>query len=207
MSKFTVVEFHKSAGKMEGAAFLRHVLAAFPYALHTVLTDKGMAFADLLRNLSQSPAVDAIFGSRIFNRVCKELGIEYRLTKPHLPSTNVQAERTNRTIKDAISKASHHPSLDTLRAQVLAFVSAYDFARHLRALRWRTPFPNVRDAWQRDPSSFRTDLRHPTAGPGIAKLNLLVNRRSVETTKSQCPDRHFDDEQHLRPQGSCLRRV
>ena len=47
VSKFTVVEFHPDAGKMEGAAFLRHVVATFPYALHTVLTDNGMAFADL----------------------------------------------------------------------------------------------------------------------------------------------------------------
>jgi hypothetical protein len=48
VSKFTVVAFHQSAGKMEGAAFLRHVVATFPYALHTVLTDDGMAFATLL---------------------------------------------------------------------------------------------------------------------------------------------------------------
>ena len=38
VSKFTVVAFHDSAGKAEGAAFLRHVVEAFPYAIHTVLT-------------------------------------------------------------------------------------------------------------------------------------------------------------------------
>jgi hypothetical protein len=32
---------------MSGAAFLRNVLATLPYAIHTVLTDNGMAFADL----------------------------------------------------------------------------------------------------------------------------------------------------------------
>src|ERR1700688_2957506 len=47
VSKFTYVEFHEHAGKMEGAAFLRNVVAAFPYKIHTVLTDNGMAFADL----------------------------------------------------------------------------------------------------------------------------------------------------------------
>ncbi len=31
--KFTVVEFHPSSGKMEGTAFLRHVIATFPHAL------------------------------------------------------------------------------------------------------------------------------------------------------------------------------
>ena len=50
VSKFTYVEFHHSAGKKEGAAFLGNVVAAFPYKIHTVLTDNGMAFADLPKN-------------------------------------------------------------------------------------------------------------------------------------------------------------
>ena len=41
VSKFTYVEFHDSAGKKEGAAFLRNVVAVFPYKIHTVLTDNG----------------------------------------------------------------------------------------------------------------------------------------------------------------------
>lgn len=36
VSKFAYVEFHDHAGKMEGAAFLRNVVAAFPYKIHTV---------------------------------------------------------------------------------------------------------------------------------------------------------------------------
>ena len=47
VSKFTYVEFHDDAGKMNGADFLRGVVSAFPYAIHTVLIDNGMAFADL----------------------------------------------------------------------------------------------------------------------------------------------------------------
>ncbi len=35
---------------MEGAAFLRNVVEAFPYKIHIVLTDDGMAFADLPKN-------------------------------------------------------------------------------------------------------------------------------------------------------------
>jgi hypothetical protein len=35
---------------MEGAAFLRNVEENFPYKIHTVLTDNGMAFADLPKN-------------------------------------------------------------------------------------------------------------------------------------------------------------
>jgi hypothetical protein len=47
VSKFTYIEFRDDVGKMNGAEFLRNVVSAFPYAIHTVLTDNGMAFADL----------------------------------------------------------------------------------------------------------------------------------------------------------------
>jgi len=45
VSKFVYVEFYENAGKVNGAAFLRKVVKAFPYKIHTVLTDNGMAFA------------------------------------------------------------------------------------------------------------------------------------------------------------------
>src|SRR5688572_11904213 len=47
VSKFAHVAFLDADTKLNGAAFLREVVAAFPYRLHTVLTDNGMAFADL----------------------------------------------------------------------------------------------------------------------------------------------------------------
>ena len=49
VSKFPYVEFHDSAGKREGSAFLSNAVQVFPYKIHTVLTDNGMAFADLPR--------------------------------------------------------------------------------------------------------------------------------------------------------------
>jgi len=156
VSKFTVVEFHDSAGKMEGAAFLRHVVASFPYAIHTVLTDKGMAFADLPKNRGRYPEIVAIFGGHIFDRVCQQHAIEHRLTTPYDPWTNGQAERMNRTIKDATTKAFHYPGRDALKAHVLAFVTAYNFAKHLKALRWRTPFKHICNATQRRSTSTRT---------------------------------------------------
>ena len=43
VTKFAYVEFHDSPGKMEGAAFLRGVVAAFPYQIRRVLTDNREA--------------------------------------------------------------------------------------------------------------------------------------------------------------------
>src|SRR5215217_3324025 len=50
VTKFTHVAFFDANTKMNGAAFLREVVEAFPYRIHTVLTDNGMAFADLPQN-------------------------------------------------------------------------------------------------------------------------------------------------------------
>ena len=104
VSKFTHVAFYDANTKANGAAFLREVVAAFPYRLHTVLTDNGMAFADLPRNRGRYPEIEAVFGGHVFDRVCDEHGIEHRLTKPYHPWTNGQAERMNRTVKDATIK-------------------------------------------------------------------------------------------------------
>jgi transposase-like protein len=115
VSKFAHVAFFDAANKMNGAAFLREVVAAFPYAIHTVLTDNGMALADLPKYRGRHPEIEAIFGGHIFDRVCREHGIEHKLTRPYHPWTNGQAERMNRTVKDATVKAFHYPDPDSLR--------------------------------------------------------------------------------------------
>jgi transposase len=165
VSKFTHVAFLDADTKANGAAFLRQVVEAFPCKLHPVLTDNGMAFADLPKNRGRHPEIEALFGGHIFDRVCDQDGIEHRLTKPCHPWTNGQAERMNRTVKDATIKAFHYPDLEALEAHVLAFVTAYNFAKHLKALRWRTPFQAVCDAWEDDPSAFNIDPRHLIPGP------------------------------------------
>jgi hypothetical protein len=78
---------------------------------------------------------------------------------------NGQAERMNRTIKETITKAFHYPCLDALQAHVLAFVRAYNFAKHLEAFRWRIPFQAVCDAWTKDRSIFKINPRHLIPGP------------------------------------------
>ena len=43
-SKFAFVELHQEAGKMIAVQFLRNLVAAVPYTIHTVLTDNGIQF-------------------------------------------------------------------------------------------------------------------------------------------------------------------
>src|SRR6266853_5270565 len=123
------------AGKMAAAAFLRNLIAIVPYSIRIVLTHNGIQFINR--------PTDRNAFEHIFDRVCDENGIEHRLTKVKHPWTNGQAERMNRTIKEATIKVFHYPSLESLKAHVLAFVTAYNFAKRLKALRWKTPFEAI----------------------------------------------------------------
>ena len=162
VSKFAYVELHPAATMLAGAEFLRGVIAAFPYRLHTILTDNGIPFTDQPRNRSGPTAQ---YRLHVFDRICREHGIRHRLTKPYHPWTNGQAERMNRTVKDATVRAFHYEALDSLKAHLDAFVTAYNFAKHLKSLRWRTPFQAICNAWTKDPTAFIINPHQLIPGP------------------------------------------
>lgn len=162
VSKFTYVELHPRTDMLTGAAFLRGTVAAFPYAIHTVLTDNGITFADAPRYRG---GLTTRYRGHAFDRVCRLHGIAHKLTRPYHPWTNGQAERMHRTVKDATVKVFHYDTLAKLAAHVIAFVTAYNFAKHLKTLRWRTPFQAVCDAWTQDPRPFKINPHHLIPGP------------------------------------------
>ena len=156
-SKFAFARLVESAGKMEAAQFLRDLIEAVPYRIHTVLTDNGVQF---------TPRRQDVWDSRhIFDRVCDEHGIEHRLTKVNHPWTNGQVERMNRTLKDATVKRYHYGSHDQLRAHLQLFVDAYNHARRLKTLRGLTPCEFIHQAWTKQPDRFRLDPSHHIPGP------------------------------------------
>lgn len=87
---------------------MAHAVEAFPYA---VLTDNGVAFADQPRYRSGATAG---FRVHVFDRVCRANGVKHGLTKPYHPSTNVQAERMVRTLKEATVRSFQYETRDGL---------------------------------------------------------------------------------------------
>ena len=164
-SKFAFARLVESAGKMEAAEFLRDLVEAVPYAIHTVLTDNGIPAKPRsgLRAFTNR-ARDIWDGQHIFDRVCDEHGIEHRLTKVNHPWTNGQVERMNRTLKEATVKRYHYGSHDELRAHLQLFLQAYNHARRLKALRGLTPYEFTCRAWTQEPQRFRIDPSHHTPG-------------------------------------------
>jgi hypothetical protein len=63
-NKFAFVRLVESAGKMAAALFLRDLILAVPYRIHTVLTDNRIQFTNR--------AHDQYAFTHIFDRVCDE---------------------------------------------------------------------------------------------------------------------------------------
>ncbi len=125
---------------------LADLLETVPYRVHTVLTDNGIQFTHTPGTSTSSV--------HVFDRVCRANGIEHRLTRPNHPLgdpmiavpagtdrqlccrwTNGQAERMNRTIKEATVRTFHYASADELKRRLDAFLLAYNHARRLKTLR------------------------------------------------------------------------
>jgi transposase InsO family protein len=144
-TKFAFVELHQKATRRIAADFLRHLAAAVPYKIHTVLTDNGTHFTDPTGDgwapgeIKKMQAENQRFLCHAFEFACAELDVEHRLTKPRHPWANGQVERMNRTIKDATVKRYHYDSHDQLRLLLADFIAAYNFRRRLKTLKGLTP--------------------------------------------------------------------
>jgi len=160
-SKYAFAQLQDRADRPAAIAFLEALIEAVPYQLHTILTDNGIQFAELPKNRD---GWTARYRVNRFDQICREHGIEHRLTKPNHPWTNGQVERMNRTLKEATVKRYHYDRHDQLQAHLAAFLDAYNFAKRLKTLQGLTPYERICKAWADDPSRFRYDPTHLTSG-------------------------------------------
>lgn len=172
-SKFAFAELHERATRRVAADFLRRLIEAVPYRIHTVLTDNGTHFTDpkgnspTAKQVKELLAEKALFRCHAFVLVCAKHDIDHRLTKPNHPWTNGQVERMNRTIKDATVRRYHYESHDRLREHLKTFLDAYNFAKRLKALEGLTAFEFISEKWTTEPQRFRLHPDHLIAGLNI----------------------------------------
>lgn len=157
-SKLVFARIYRQATKLAAAAFLKVLVRTVPYRIHTVLTDNGVQFVQPERGGNRG------FLIHIFERTCRENGIGHRLTKPYHPWTNGQAERMVRTIKEATVRSFHYASVNELRRHLRDWLTAYNFAKQLKALRFKTPYEAIEQLWQSKPDIFIVRPHHHTPG-------------------------------------------
>ena len=158
-SKFTVVQLVEKVNTKIAWAFLEHLIKLVPYRIHTILTDNGIQFADQPRNRNT-----AYSRPMRFDLICKANGIEHRLTRLNHPWTNGQVECMNRTIKEATVKRYHYDDHHQLRTHLDDFISAYNFARRLKALKGLTPYEYICRIWTSEPERFKLNPLYQIPG-------------------------------------------
>lgn len=172
-SRFAFVELHERATTRVSADFLRRLIAAVPYKIHTVLTDNGTQFTtpgtggSAVRLIREALAAGEIFRAHAFELACARAGIDHRTTQPRHPWTNGQVERMNRTLKEATVRRFHYESHDQLRRHLDDFVPAYNFARRLKSLKGLTPFEFICKTWASEPQRFTANPLHQMPGLNI----------------------------------------
>jgi transposase InsO family protein len=138
-------------------AFLAEALAAFPFRVTRILTDRGSCFT-----------------AEGFGKACREHGVEHRKTKPYTPRTNGMAERFNGRVQRevlGITVASHR-DLERLLA---GFNTACN-ARRQRVLGGRSPEQVVRERLAKDEGLANPAYRPPPDPCVLSKALLAVER-------------------------------
>ena len=156
-SKFAYVELHEKATTAASREFLLRLIAAVPYKIHTVLTDKFTtpgAGGSAVPLIKEAIANGELFWAHAFELTCARNDIDHRTTKAKHPWTNGQVERMNRTIKDATVRRFYYESHDQLRKHLADFISAYNFGRRLKTLKGLTPYEFICKAWASSPERF-----------------------------------------------------
>jgi transposase InsO family protein len=170
-SKFAFARLVEKANRVTASDFLLALVEAVPYKIHTVLTDNGIQFRFPPR-YADGPT--ARFIVHMFDKRCRENGIEHRFTKINHPWTNGQVERMNRTIKDATVKRFHYDDHDQLRQHLDDFMAAYNFGRRLKTLNGLTPYEFICKVWTKQPNRFRLDPIHQMPGLNTLCVSALL---------------------------------
>ncbi len=144
-------------------SFLEEALAAFPFRVTHVLTDRGSCFT-----------------AEGFEKLCRELGVEHRKTRPYTPRTNGMAERFNGRVQREVLgvTVAGHRDLERLLA---GFNQAYN-ARRQRVLGARSPEQAVRERLERD-ASLATPGHHPPFDPCALPRAMLVIERAKDVSQ------------------------
>ena len=95
-----------------------------------ILTDNGKVFTGRFNQ----PPVEVLF-----DRVCRENGIEHLLTQPRSPTTTGKVERFHRAIRTEFRTDRIFASLEVAQAELDAWVADYNHNRPHQALDMSTP--------------------------------------------------------------------
>jgi transposase InsO family protein len=130
-----------------------------------ILTDNGKVFTGR-------------FGAKdtevLFDRICRENGIDHLLTAPRRPTTTGKIERFHRTLRQEFLTERVFDDLESAQAQLDAWVATYNTERPHSALGMATPASRFTPT-RAGPPADDSALRGERAGEGWISRRVAVN--------------------------------
>ena len=140
-SRFRYLEAFEEHSTYSSTQFLKHVVAAFPYAIECIQTDNGMEFTN---RFAPKPTNK----KTLFENTLEQLGIQHKLIRPYTPRHNGKVERSHRKDNEEFYASHKFYSFDDFKKQLAVRQRQYNNFP-MRPLNWRSPkhilfaFPNV----------------------------------------------------------------
>lgn len=145
---YVAVKAHKTS--TSAVAFFKEVDKACPIQIKKLLTDNGKEFTDRLFANREREAT----GNHVFDKQCKLLGIEHRLTQPRHRQTNGMVARFNGRIADVL-KTHHFNDSEDLKQTLLRYAWLYNRQLPQAALKSKTPMQTMKDYYVSHPHLFK----------------------------------------------------
>jgi transposase InsO family protein len=141
-------------------AFLGEALAALPFRITHLLTDRGSCFT-----------------ADEFEKACRQHGVEHRTTRPYTPRTNGMVERFNgRVQREGLGITLYsHRDLETVLA---GFNAAYN-GRRQRVLKGRSPDMVLRERLKAKPELAKPVTKPPDPDALPRALKVVADAKEV----------------------------
>ncbi len=134
------------------AKFLQETIDNFPFKIHKILTDNGAEFTyKLIKNCKKKEE------EHKFNKVCIANNISHKTTQFRHPWTNGQVEIMNKQIKNNTTRKYFYDNFEQLSNHLNQYMIAYNFAKQLKSLKFKTPYQKLVDIFDDDRDNFKCD--------------------------------------------------
>jgi transposase InsO family protein len=151
-TRWVFIELYADQTKGSRVKFLSNVHKACPVKIVKLLTHNGSQFTDRFtaKGRDKEPS-----GTHVFDRLCKQLGIEHRAMPPRHPKTTGMVERFNGRTGDIVNQ-TRFGSAAELEATPRNYVKIYNHNILQRALHARPRFKRSRNGRKNAPNCSRT---------------------------------------------------
>lgn len=132
-SRYRYIWFTNAHDTYASTEFLEKLVKAFPFKIETIQTDNGFEFTNRLS--WQAFMKDK---KTMFEKKMEELGIKYKVIKPHTPKQNGKVERSHRKDQERFYYNKIFYSLEDLKNRAKYWIHEYNNFP-MRPLGWLSP--------------------------------------------------------------------